>query len=142
MSYKVVYFSRTGGCKKIAKDIGKNLNLPVIEVKDDKNWSGIFGWFKAGYFSTREKLVNIKVSEPLKMEDNLIVVTPLWAGKITPAIRTVLKKFELDRIDLVVSSKGSRLKERRAYNAVYDVIENKNNKEEVIEQLIREIKTR
>lgn len=139
VEYKIVYYSRSGRCKSIAEDLSERLNFPIVEVQDDKDWSGVLGWLKAGYYSSKEKLVNVQLSDTLSKDDKLLVVTPLWAGKICPPIRTVLKKHNLGNIYLAVSSNGGKLKARSGFKAVYDIVRSEDRREEVLNQIVKDI---
>ena len=48
MKNLVVYYSRTGRTKKIAKEIQERLNADIEEIHDVKNREGILGWLSAG----------------------------------------------------------------------------------------------
>jgi len=55
LNYKVVYFSRSNTSKRIAEGISKKLNCSIVQVTDDKNWDGLFGFIKAGFYSSTNK---------------------------------------------------------------------------------------
>lgn len=139
MSYKVVYFTRTGNSRRVAEKIAKALSLEAIEITDDINWKGVFGFLKGGYYATQNKDVTIKIPTNLDDADELIVVTPLWAGKVAPAIRTFLKTQPLENIHLVVTSGGSVLADRWGYESVSDIVKSKNNEDEVIGNLVKSL---
>jgi flavodoxin len=48
MKALIVYYSRTGRTKKIAKEIQLGIKAEIEEIKDSKNRKGILGWLSAG----------------------------------------------------------------------------------------------
>jgi flavodoxin len=136
MKYQIVYFTRTGNSKRIAEKIGQHLNIVPISISDNKWWKGIIGYIRAGFYSTIDKKVNITFSKPLIDYDEIIVVSPLWAGGTAPATRAFFKMYSPKITHLVVTSIGSTLKQRSGYKSVTDIIQREKNEDEVIEKLI------
>lgn len=138
-SYKVVYFTRTGTCRRIAEKLGNKLDCKVIEVTDNMNWRGVLGFIKGGYYASRNKVVAIKTSEALGDFDELIVVSPLWAGGVAPDIRELMKTVEKHKVHLVVSSNGIETKDKGGYLSVHSIIRSKKNEDEVIDHLLEKL---
>jgi len=136
----VVYFTRSGTSQRVAQQLAQQLNLPLVTVTDNHNWKGIIGFIKGGFYSSNNKPVTITTSEPLANHDELVVVTPLWAGGVAPAIRQLLTNIPLDKVHLVVTSNGSTIKQREGYRSLTDVVKNQNNQDQVLSQLINTIK--
>ena len=90
MKTLVVYFSLTGNTERVAKIIAEQLNADLCKVVDKKHKKGKLIYLKGGAASFREKLTKIEVSKSIDGYDFIIVGSPIWAGKITPAIRTFL----------------------------------------------------
>ncbi len=139
MKYKVVYFTRTNKTRRVAEKIAESLSCEVIEVTDDKNWKGPWGYVKAGFYSSTGKDVSIKLNKKLEDYDELIVLSPLWAGKIPPATRMFLKKVPNNKVHLVMTSLGSRLKDRQGYRSVSDIINHDSNEDEVVSRLLESL---
>ena len=139
MKYKVVFFTRTNNCKRVAEKISDKLACEAILIIDNKNWKGILGFIKAGYYSSTNKNVDIKVLGNLDVVDEYIVVTPLWAGGIAPATRTFLKTTPIDKVHLVVTSNGNHVKNRSGYKSVSDITKNNNNEELIINDLVNSL---
>ena len=137
MNYKVVYFTRTGTSKRVAEKIANKLSCETIEITDDMNWKGIIGFIKGGYYASKNKDVDIKLSKKIETFDELIVVTPLWAGDVVPAIKVFLKSTQIDKVNLVISSNGSIIKNRSGYKSVSDIVKSKNSEDEMIGNLIK-----
>jgi len=139
VKYKVVFFTRTNNCKRVAEKISDKLACEAILITDNMNWKGILGFIKAGYYSSTNKNVDIKVLGNLDVVDEYIVVTPLWAGGIAPATRTFLKTTPIDKVHLVVTSNGNHVKNRSGYKSVSDITKNNNNEELIINDLVKSL---
>ena len=95
MKTLVAYYSRTGNTKFVAEKIAQNLSADLCEVKDKKNREGKLAYLSAGGDAMREKLTEIELSKPADGYDCLIIGSPVWAGKIAPAIRKFLATTDL-----------------------------------------------
>ena len=93
----VVYFSLTGSTEFAAKKISEQLNADLCEVLDKKHKKGKLIYLKGGAASVREKLTKIEVSKSIDGYDFIVVGSPVWAGKISPAIRTFLSLNDLSQ---------------------------------------------
>lgn len=138
MKYRAVFFTRTNNSKRIAEKISEKLSCEAIQITDNKNWKGILGFIKAGYYSSTNKSVDIEVLGNLDAVDEYIVATPLWAGGIAPATRTFLKTIPIDKVHLVVTSDGSHVKNRSGYLSVSDIT-NHNSEELIINNLVNSL---
>ena len=98
MNFLLIFYSRTGKTKKIAELISNNLNCEYEEIIDTKKRTGfIIGFLKCGYAATREKLTTIKeVQKNPKFYDLIILGTPIWNKKMTPAIRTYISDNKIN----------------------------------------------
>ena len=139
MKYVVVYFTRTNTCKRVAEKISDRLPCEVIQITDNMNWKGIFGFIKAGYYSSTNKKVDIKILGNLDAVNEYIVVAPLWAGGLAPATRTLLKTLPIEKVHLVVTSIGNHVKNRLGYKSVTDITKNKRNEDQVIDSLVNSL---
>jgi multimeric flavodoxin WrbA len=140
MKYKVVYFSRTGTSKKVAEKIADKLSCEIIQIKDNMNWKGIFGYIKAGFYSSTDREVKIEIQGNLDAADELIVVGPIWAGGVASAVRTFLKTTLLDKVHLVATSNGSILENNSGYKSVHTLAKNMHHEDEVINDLMSTLK--
>ena len=140
MNYKVVYFTRTGTSRRVAEKIANKLSLETIEITDNVNWKGVFGFIKGGYYASTNKAVEVKILGNLDNAEELIVVTPLWAGKVVPAINTFLENKNLEKVHLVVTSGGSIIRNRLGYKSFTDIIMRNNNEDEIINDFVNMIK--
>lgn len=139
MKRKVVYFTRTGTCKRIAEMIAHSLSLDLVQLRDNQSWNGFIGYWKAGFFASTHRDVKIEVLGDLSDAEEVILVTPIWAGSIVPATKAFFKTFPRNKVHLVVSSNGSVTDDRTAFLSVLDIPKNKNNEEVVILDLIKNL---
>jgi len=87
----IVFYSNTGNTSKLAKIIGDKLDGETLEIKDQRNRNGLIGFLRAGFDAVTS---NVTIIENFNLElseyDLVIIGTPIWAGRLTPAIRTFL----------------------------------------------------
>ena len=96
MKSLVVYYTRTGNAKFVAETIAAELGSDTEEIVDRKKRAGALGWVSAGKDSTQEKETQITPTKLSPSNYDLIVIgTPIWAWRPTPAIRTYLKQNDL-----------------------------------------------
>jgi flavodoxin len=96
MKSLVVYYSRTGNAKFMAEKIAEELGADIEAVIDEKNRRGMIGWLIAGYDATRGKETKIAETKKLPGDFDLIIIgTPVWNARPSPAIRTYLRHRDL-----------------------------------------------
>lgn len=140
MKYKVFFFTRTGTSKRVAEKISARLSCEAEKVSDNMNWNGFLGFIKGGFYSSTNRTVKIDFRANMSTSvDDYIVVAPLWAGGLAPAARALLKMIPNDKVNLVVTSDGSNLKDRSGYKSVYDIAKNSNNEDQVINTLVNNL---
>ena len=103
----IVFYTRTNRTKKIAELIAKETNFELEEIIDNKKRKGIIGYLKAGRDAIQENLTTINeiVKNP-GAYDLVVIGTPIWGKRMTPAIRTYItqnkNKFKkLYKIDTI-----------------------------------------
>jgi flavodoxin len=95
MNKLIVYYSRTGNTKKVAEELANKSGSKIAELIDEKNRSGGIGWLGAGRDALKNKLTSIKpLVEDISKYDLIIFGTPVWAGKMTPALRTFIQNYK------------------------------------------------
>ena len=96
MKSLVVYYTRTGNARFAAETIAAEIGADVEEIMDMKKRSGVIGWLNAGSDARRSKETEIAPSKKSPADYDLIIVgTPVWASRPTPAVTTYLKKNDL-----------------------------------------------
>jgi len=106
----VAYYSRTGNTKFVAEKIVEQLDADLCEVVDKKNRKGKLIFLTGGFAAMREKLTEIEVTNSVEDYDLVVVGSPVWAGKISPAIRTFLvtNDFSNKRVAYFVTLGGNK----------------------------------
>ena len=92
----VVYYSRTGNARFAAETIAAEIGADIEEVIDQKKRNGPLGFLTGGSDARRGKETEISPTVKSPAEYDLIIVgTPVWASRPSPAIATYLKKNNL-----------------------------------------------
>jgi flavodoxin len=93
----ILYYSLTGYTKICCEALQKALEADIIEVKDLKKRSGKWGFFKTAFASMFGKNTKIDPKNPdLSPYANVILGSPIWTGKLSMAIRTLIDKNSFD----------------------------------------------
>jgi len=137
--YSVIYYTRTNNSKRVAEKISNKISCELIQITDNINWKGIVGYLKAGYYSMRNKHVDIQYLDKLDAVEEYIIVGPLWAGGLAPALKTLLNQFPRNKVHLVVTSIGIQVEDRSGYLTVHDITKNTGNEDSVIEGLVNSL---
>jgi flavodoxin len=92
----VVFYSRTGNARFVAQTIAAQIGSDTEEIVDLKKRGGALGFLSGGSDARRGKETEIGPTQRSPGDyDFIIVGTPIWAGRPTPAITTYLKKTDL-----------------------------------------------
>lgn len=103
MKTVIIYFSKSGRTKTVAKTLSENLDTDLIEVRDLKNRNGFVGKVFSSIDAFRENKTDITPTNIDLEEYGLIYFgTPIWAGNATPAIITIIDKCDLRGKDIVL----------------------------------------
>jgi flavodoxin len=89
----VVYYSLTGNTARVARDIAKRMGADLESIRDRDHGTGFFGFLKNCVDALRGATAWIA---PLARDPGqyalTLVGTPVWAGKVTPAVRAYLQQ--------------------------------------------------
>ncbi len=118
---QIYYFSRTGRSREIAGQLAERYHTAAMEIRDHRNWNGKANYLKAAMMAMAGKSVPAEYTAP-DLKDDIIVVFPLWAGSVPPGVRTFAEEVGRGNITAVVTSLGSRLKDRSGFKRVIDVV--------------------
>lgn len=88
----VVFYTKNNHSRQIAHEIATKLHGRIDEITDNNRYRSTIGGLVAIWDSYFEKTTSIKYD--LKPEDftATIIVSPVWAGKVPPPIRTYLNE--------------------------------------------------
>ena len=95
----LIYYSRSGTNRDLKDFIKDGLRCNKIkidceELVDEKNRQQIWGFVKSGRDALRKQGTSIKpLKSQLKDYQRLILISPVWAGVIPPAIRQFLNDY-------------------------------------------------
>ena len=96
MKSLVVFYSRTGNARFVAQTIAAQICADTEEVIDLKKRSGAFGFLSGGFDARFGKGTKIAPSKKSPSGYDLVIVgTPVWGGRPSPAITTYLKNNDL-----------------------------------------------
>jgi len=91
MNGLIVYFSRTGRTRKVAKAIQAATGFELEEIEEEVGRGGPLGWLKSGMESTRRMLPKIKPLTRDPSEYDIVVIgTPMWAANMSSPIRAFI----------------------------------------------------
>ena len=111
MKSLVVYYSRSGNTRFVAEKISQKIGGDIEEIIDKKRRKGPLGFVIGGFDATRGRKTDIAEMKKSPRDYDLIVVgTPMWNKRITPAVRTYLEdnKFSKKRVALFCTNNGSQ----------------------------------
>lgn len=153
MKTLVTYFSRSGYTESLAKDIAQRINGDLDKIKDDKSWKGALGFVKGGYYALKKKKTQIIYTKKPEEYDMVIIISPVWAGKVPPAINSycIKLKDKFKNLALVLDCESSDLKKSFDYvesispklNAKLGIAKKKMSDDDIkksIEMFVEEIK--
>ena len=96
MKIGIVYYSRTGNTRQVAKILEeklkeKNAEVDLIEIEQVKRP----GFFTAGSAATKQLELPIKNTDfNMQKYDVIVIGTPTWAGKPSPFAKSFMNKAE------------------------------------------------
>lgn len=91
----VVFFSRTGTTKEVAREISSHFGCELEELVDTKRRGGLIGWLVSGKDAIKKCLTEIeKPKHPIKNYQLIIVGTPVWVGTVSTPVRTYLEMLK------------------------------------------------
>lgn len=92
MKVLVVFYSRTGNTRKLARLIAHTLNAEIEEIIERASRRGIFGYLRAaadGWFGRRAEIASAH-HDPSAF-DLVIIGTPVWQVSVATPVRTYLE---------------------------------------------------
>ena len=99
----ILYYSLTGYTKVCCEALQEALGADIIEIKDLRKRSGKWGFFKTAFASLFGKKTKIDPKNPdLSPYTNIILGSPIWTGKLSMAIRTLIDKNRFDGKKVVI----------------------------------------
>ncbi len=111
----VVFFTRTGNSERLAEEISIKLHGDIDEIKSEVKYLGISGFIRAGYRSVTKKIDKIRFQKDPSKYKIVVLVSPIWASNIPPAIRSYINKNKenLKNYGLIIN--GAMKENKKAY---------------------------
>jgi menaquinone-dependent protoporphyrinogen IX oxidase len=89
----VVYYSLTGNTARVGRDLAARLDAEVESIRDRGHGTGFLGQFAATLDAWRERAATIEPLQHYPAEYEVTLIgTPIWAGRMTPAVRAYLQR--------------------------------------------------
>ena len=93
MARIVAFYSKDGNCKALAKVLADKYECDIFELTEVKkrkdNFLSFMNCGREAFFNKMSRLT-VDAKEKLFPYDEIILVSPVWAGKVVPAINKVL----------------------------------------------------
>lgn len=87
----IVFYSRTGNTRKVARGLAEEINADLAEIACRQYPRGPFGYLKAGRDSMKGRLPDIEVPPSANGSYDLVVIgAPVWVGHPALPIRAFL----------------------------------------------------
>ena len=92
----IVYYSRTGKTRIVANTLKEQLTCEIAEIKSTENREGFFGVITCVLDSLLDRDDIIEpFNKDLKGYNPIIIASPIWIGKLSSPVRTLIKQAEL-----------------------------------------------
>ena len=99
----ILYYSLTGNTKACCEALQQSLKADIIEIKDLSDRSGGWGFFKSAIGSLLGIHTDIEPEKPdLSPYSNIILGSPIWTGKLSMAIRTLIDNNKFNGKKVVI----------------------------------------
>ena len=105
----VVYYSRTGHSRLIARETARKLKADLDEIKTHVRYKGFIGFYRACLHAITKKEPVIEYNRYPGKYDLVIIVGPNWGSRMASAIKSYLSKnnFSGKNLGLVCVQGGS-----------------------------------
>lgn len=125
MNSLVVFYSRTGKTEFVAEEIAEQLDSDVEIIIDKKNRDGIMRWIEAGVEAIIEAETEIEPTQHSPSNYDLIVLgSPVWSGRISPAIRTYLNNHDLSDREIALFNTNDSDETQNTFDTMKDLAGN------------------
>jgi flavodoxin len=99
----ILYYSLTGNTKACCEALQQALGADSIEIKDLSDRSGRWGFFKSALGSLLGMHTDIEPENPdLSPYPHIILGSPIWTGKLSMAIRTLIDNNKFNGKKVVI----------------------------------------
>ena len=110
----IIYHSLTGNTKACCEALQQALGADIIEIKDLVDRSGRWGFFKTAIGSLLGMHTKIEPENPdLSSYPNIILGSPIWTGKLSMAIRTLIDNNRFDEKKVIIFTTTNAFEEEK-----------------------------
>jgi flavodoxin len=106
----IVYYSRTGYTRKLAREIASAMDADVEPVDDGRDRSGPLGYLRSAIEAGKKKTIDIlpPAYDPTRY-DLVVLGTPVWVGSLCSPLRSYMAahKTQLPRVAFFCTQGGS-----------------------------------
>lgn len=104
MNTCVVYYSRDGNTEIASEYLAEKISAKPIKLIEKHNYKGPIGFIRGGFSASTSKSTEYKQSlfDEIAKYDRIILATPVWASKTTPAINAVLNNVDFTSKEIYV----------------------------------------
>lgn len=96
----VVFFSRTGTTRTVAKRLASQLDADLEEIVDPTRRTGLVGWLRSGLEARRGWRAPIAPGRPCGDYGLVVIGTPMWAGCLSSPVRAYLRQHRAELGDV------------------------------------------
>ena len=100
----IAYYSKVGNTEIAAKYLAKKLGANIIKIEDKTSYKGLLGFIKGGMNASKVKTAKLdhSVYSEIESYDRIVLATPVWAGKTTPAMNAILENVNFSGKEVYV----------------------------------------
>jgi len=99
----ILYYSLTGNTRAGCEALQKALQADIIEIRDRTNRSGRWGFVRSAFGSLLGLHTAIEPEHPdMTAYGTIILGSPVWTGKLSMAVRTLIDKNSFDGKRVIV----------------------------------------
>jgi flavodoxin len=110
----IIYHSLTGNTKACCEALQQALGADTIEIKDLVDRSGRWGFFKTAIGSLLGMHTKIEPENPdISSYPNIILGSPIWTGKLSMAIRTLIDNNRFDGKKVIIFTTTNAFEEEK-----------------------------
>lgn len=123
MNGLIIYFSRTGRTRKVAKAIQEATGFDLEEIKEKTGRGGALGWLKSGMESTRRMLPQIMpLTHDPSQYDITVTGTPIWASNMSSPIRAFLTEYKNKINQIALFCTGDGDEPEKVFNPISELL--------------------
>ena len=108
MKTLILFYSLSGNTKAFAEKKARELGADIEEILEEKKASMISVWVFGVSRALKRQTVPIKpIKSQISSYDTIIIMSPVWAGKPTPAINSVFALLPPGaKVEIIMVSAG------------------------------------